>query len=347
MKNKTTILLIILILVCTTAYASDEEQMIIKEFEFKTTNEEFSYDVPNEITEDDKEYLLQSIEYEILIEEPVFETETRTFNREVFIENTEKDDISVFDETIYISEDGYEGIIPLKEIVYTERIITGRTASHEVEHDFGLQTEKPKPVPEVETLYHDVETDCDVLVTLQFQRLKETTKPRWEGNITVECMHRSIYEDEYLLNDGTKLQYDKAQPEYKGYEETLLKQMGLVPNKARITGSRWLGATVTENDFTSRLADYTVERLVIGYAAVYTGTFDIPDMLVYDATTIYESDLLKQIETGTEYTVKAIVTYERSPEKDNTVAVVVGTGSGVIALCGLAVFLKKKKKKAY
>lgn len=72
-------------------------------------------------------------------------------------------------------------------------------------------------------------------------------------------------------------------------------------------------------------------------------------MLVYDATAIYESELSKQVENGTEYSVKAIVTYEEMikeiPEKNNTISIIIGTSTGIIGLCGLVFFLIKRKKK--
>ncbi len=345
MKKKTALLLITLLLLCTTVYAADETKTIIKEYEFTTKSEEFDYDVPETINEDEIKYILRGIEYQILNEETLYETQTETFLQEVFIEGAEKDDDSIFEDEVAIDEDGYLGSIPLKEKVYTERIVTGRTASHKVEYDFGLQSEEPTPASELDALYHDEETNCDVLVTLQFQKLKETTKPYWEENIVVEHIHRSIYEEEYLLNDATRLSFSESKPTYEGIEEKLLNQMGLSTPIHKITGSEWLSKTATEDGVTSRLAGYTVKRYVTGYAAIYFGTFDIPDMLVYDATAIYEGELSKQIEGGTEYTVKAIATYEEVQEKNNTAAVIVGTSSGIIALCGLVVFLRKRKEK--
>jgi hypothetical protein len=208
--------------------------------------------------------------------------------------------------------------------------------------------EEPTPASELDVLYHDEETNCDVLVTLQFQKLRKTTIPHWEENIVVEHMHRSIYEEEYLLNDGTRLSFSESKPIYDGIEEKLLSQMGLSTSTHRIIDSEWLSETTSEDGVTSRLAGYLVERNVTGYKAIYSGTFDIPDMLVYDATVIYEGNLSKQVESGAEYTVKAIVTYEEVQEKkNNTAAVIVGTSSGIIALCGLVVFLKQRKKKAH
>ena len=347
MKKKIALVLIMIMLICTTAYADDEIKIITKEYEFTTTSDNFDYDVSEVITEEETGYILQDIEYQIMSEETLYETQTETFSQEFFMEGVEKDDDSIFEDSETIEEDGYLGNIPLNEVEYTERIVTGRTASHKVEYDFGLQMEKPTPASALDALYHDEETNCDVLVTLQFRKLKETIKPHWEDNIVVEHMYRSIYEDEYLLNDGTKLLFSESKPTYEGIEEKLLNQMGLPNSTYKITGSKWLGEQVAEEGVTSRLAGYTVERLVTGYKAIYSGTFDIPDMLVHDATAKYEGELSKRIETGIEYTVKVIATYKEIQEekRNNTPAVVIGTSSGIIALCGLVVLLKKRKAK--
>ncbi len=345
MIKKILIFILMILMLCSTAYADDELKTITKEYEFTSTTQDYDYKAPKTIKEESIEYILQNIEYEVAEQKPIYETVNETISKELTQRELLKESDADFERYVYVNEDGYIGTIKLQGVTFEEQTVTGRTASHIVYYNYDFQSEEPNPKDDIQTLYHDEETDCDVLVTLPFTELKKTSKGEWVNNINAECMHRSIYDDVYLLNDGTKLNYDTENPAYKDYETVLLKQFGLSPDTSRITGSRWIEAKTTEDGITTRLAGYTIERLTYKYTAVYSGSFDIPDMILYDATAYYEGTLSKQLVSGTEYTVKAIATYQEIPKqrKNTTAAVVAGTSSGVIALCGLIVFLKKKK----
>lgn len=344
--KKIMLLTVAFILILTnTAYADDQPQTIIKEYEFTTSDTSFNYDAPMEIVEDDIIYQRKNINYEIIKEEVIYTTETKTFSQEILKEGLPERDDTLFIDSIDVNEDGYIGLLNLKEIIYTERKVIGRSASHKTEYDLGLQVTKPKPLTTIDVLYFDEETNVNVLATLSFDKLKETTKPHWENNIHVQQMYRSIYEDEYLLNDETRLSFSSDKPQYESIEDKILSNMRLDPKSHIVTDSSWVVETSTEEGITSRLADFVIKRYVTGYKAIYSGSFDIPNMLVYDVTAIYESELSKQVSNGTEYTVKAIVIYEEVPIENNTITIVVGTTTGVIGLCGLVFFIIKRRKK--
>jgi len=256
---------------------------------------------------------------------------------------SEKDD-TVFVEFFEINEETYEGEIPLKEITYTESLITGRTASDTKEYAYGLQSTKPIPTATLDVLYHDDKTNSDVLATLNFLKLKESNA-QWEDNIHVEQTYRSIYEDEYLLIDGTRLLFNSDKPDYEGFEDELLAQMRLKKESYRIVDSKWLGEVQTSDGQTIRVARYTVNRYVKDYTGIYTGSFDLPNIIAYDGKAVYEGILEDQEPNGKEYLVTAIVTYEQIPQpvKKNIAPIVAGASGGVIGLCGLVFFLIKKR----
>ncbi len=347
MRKITLLLVAFIFILTTTAHADDQVKTVIKEYEFTTTNINCNYDAPLEIDDEGIIYTRKNIDYEIIKNETIYSIETKVFINEIIIEGLAEQDGTLFEDAIEINEDGYIGEISLKEIIYTERKVTGRTASHKVEYDYGLQVSKPEPLSTIDVLYYDEETNVNVLVTLSFNKLKETTKPYWENNIHVQQIYRSIYEDEYLLIDGTRLSFSSDKPQFKGLENEILNNMRLNPEKNMITDSSWIGDVSTTDNITSRLASFTVNRYVTGYKAIYSGSFDIPNMLVYDATAIYESELSKAVPNGTEYTVKAIVTYEEANEviPPNNIPVIVGTSTGVVGLCGLIFFIIKRRKK--
>ncbi len=345
MKKTIILLLACLLLMCTSAYADDELKVITMEYEFISQSSDFIYPADEYIIQDDVEYILQNIEYEVIKKSPVYETKTQEFKREVKTEGVRNQDEVDFNDYMSIHEDGYIGTIGLSDIASEERVITGRTASQVICCNFGYQAQEPKPDNEVKTLYYDEETECDVLVKLPFNRLKILSGPEWKGTVNCECIHRSIYDDVYLLNDGTQLRYDSNKPEFKDYEYIILTQLGLSVDTHRITDGKWLDDISTNDDLTIRKAEYIIERLETKYQAVYSGSFDIPDMTVLDITAMYKGTLSKEVFKGYEFKVKAIAYYEEVPKKSNIPAVVAGTGSGIIALCGLIVFLKKRKKK--
>ncbi len=348
--KKTMLLIVAFILILvSTAYANDKPQTIINEYEFTSRDMNFDYEAPMEITEGEIVYQRKSIDYEIIIEEPIYTTETKIFSKEITKEGLPKKDDAVFEDSIEISEDGYKGYLSLKEIIYTDRKVTGRTASHKVEYDYGLQAVKPDPSPTIDVLYYDEETNINVLVTLSFNKLKKTTKSQWKNNIIVQQTYRSIFNDEYLLNDGTRLTFLSDVPQIEGIEDKILSDMRMDNKNYMIIDSCWTDEAVTKEGITSRLASFTVKRLVTGYKAIYSGRFDIPNMLVYDVTAIYESELTKQVENGTEYTVKAIVTYEEivetAPDMSDAIPILISTSTGIIGLCGLVIFIIKRRKK--
>lgn len=185
-----------------------------------------------------------------------------------------------------------------------------------------------------------------MLATLDFVNLKESNA-QWEDNIHVEQTYRSIYEDEYLLIDGTRLHFNSDQPEYEGFEDKLLAQMRLKKESYRIVDSKWIGEVKTSDGQTTRVARYTVNRYVKDYTGIYTGSFDLPNIIAYDGKAVYEGVLENQEPNGKEYLVKAIVTYEEKPlpPKRNIAPIVAGTTGGVIGLCGLVFMLMKRRKK--
>lgn len=355
MKKRMLLIITLTILFTITVSATESQKTTTQEIEFTTKSTEYTYDAPKEIIEDDITYKLIDITYQVISEESLTATLTNIFNDEVKNDGMMHKDDSIFDKEVMIEKDGYNGVIPLKEIIYTERKITERTASHTVEYNYESQVSAPEPAATLDVLYHDEETNINVLATLPFVKLKKNSKSKWEDNIQVEQLYRSIYEVEYLLVDGTRLSFNTDKPEYKGIEDKLLKQIRLDEEKHNIVNSYWKSDSVTIEGITTRLAGFIVNRYVTGYSAVYSGTFDIPNMLVYDAAAIYEGELSKEVDDGIEYTVMAIAIYEEiiDPELDDETIIddnslmktIVAAASGFIVLCGLVLLLRKRKKK--
>ena len=94
-----------------TAYADDQPLLIVKDYEFVTTDTHFDYDAPMEITEGDIIYQRNSIDYEVIREEPVYTTETKIFTEEITEEGLHEKDDAIFEDSIEINDDGYKGLL--------------------------------------------------------------------------------------------------------------------------------------------------------------------------------------------------------------------------------------------
>ncbi len=348
MKRTIGLVLLLLMLIPSIAFAEETEpklETITREFGFTSNTSDFDYTPPDQIAANEKLYYLKDIEYEPLSEEKLFITVIESFTKEVTESGLSEKDDSLFAETMEIDENDFVGTIPMKEIIYTDEIETDRTGTYTTEYDYGYQASAPDSAETLDVLVTDERTGLDVLACLPLVELK-IGPPSWEDSIHAIQAHRSVYADAYLLSDGGRLSYLSETPEYEGYEEILLSDMRLLSDGYRITGSRWLNELASADGNYTRTAEYTVERLVTRYTAVYSGSFDLPDILTYTATVVYEGELSKEEPNGMAYQVKAIVTYEEKPVKKNVAATaaIVGGSSGVIALCGLSFILMKRRK---
>lgn len=348
MRKIILLVLIFLILVPNMALAEEtnlELETVTREFEFTSNTSDFDYTPPDQIATDEKMYYFKDIMYELLSQEKLFTTVTETITKEVTEAGLSEKDDSLFAETMEIDEDDFVGTIPLKEIIYTEEIETDRVGTYTTEYDYGYQSSAPDAAKTLDVLVTDKRTGLEVLANLPMVKLK-IGSTSWEDSIHSIQVHRSTYQDEYLLSNGVRLPYSAEIPEYYGCYESLLLDMRLSPEDYRIIGSRWLNQLSSSDGNYTRSAEYTVERLVTHYTAVYSGSFDLPDILTYTATAVYEGELTKEEPNGMEYQVNAIVTYEEKPAKKNVAATVaiLGGSSGFIALCGLSFILMKRRK---
>ena len=346
--KRLSLLLLLLMLIPSIAFAEETEselETITREFPFTTNASEFDYTPPDQIATCGKTYYLKNTEYELLSEEKLFITVTETITKAVTEAGLSEKDDSLFAETMEIDENDFVGTIPLKEIIYTEEIETDRVGTYTTEYDYGYQTSAPDAAKTLDVLVTDKRTGLDVLACLPLVELKNGVAS-WKDSVHAILVHRSSYADEYLLSNGVRLPYSAEIPEHSGCYESLLLDMRLSSEDYRITGSRWLNELSSSDGNYTRTAEYTIERLVTRYTAVYSGSFDLPDILTYTATAIYEGELFKEEPNGVEYQVKAIVTYEEKPERKSgtAAAAIVGGSTGVIALCGLSFILMKRRK---
>ncbi|MDL2225570.1 hypothetical protein LJC20_05170 [Eubacteriales bacterium OttesenSCG-928-M02] len=329
-----------------TAWAQGEQDgdTLIKEYTFETDSRDAAYeDAPEEITEDGRVFYRGEITYEVVDEREETKTEQALYERTSEKEGLSYKDDSRFPTEFEVDEDGFAGIIPLSEIVYNPRKVTGRSVYHTAEYDYGYQTTIPEPLPKLDALYFDKATRCEVLAPLTYLGIRMVEDWHWEDNFLSEHLYRSIDADTYYLRDRTALSFDTEKPEYVGIEDRLLSQMRLDPDHYQIIGSRWVDEKTQDGNVYARQAQYIMKRYVSRHVATYGDTIQIPNILVYDAVAYYKGTLEKEIVVGHIYTIKATVSYRGEPPVDHTWKW--AAGGGIVAICGLVFFLIRRKRR--
>lgn len=176
----------------------------------------------------------------------------------------------------------------LDGIEWTERVVTGRSAYHEVEYDFGAQVGRVDPPEELEAVYYDSITDVEVASTLGYLRLVSAGAST-RGREDEVFVHTSYDTAAYEVSPGVSARFDAPTPLIAGeaVSRALLEALHYDPAVYRIVDAVWNGPARTEGAKTVREASYTVERSAEAQRAVYGGDVALPDTLVYDGVATY------------------------------------------------------------
>ena len=152
--------------------------------------------------------------------------------------------------------------------------------------------------------------------------------------------------------------YNEEIPAIDGFESVLLDSLSLSREQYRITGFQWTGEPYEQDGVFHRDATASGQRYAASYRAVYSGTVSLPDVPGYDAVATYTGTIQKP--TGkTEYTVKAVATYEKEPTSEPEAQSQPNTGLTpiqivllsvaafllVVLVVGLLSILAKRRKK--
>ena len=148
-----------------------------------------------------------------------------------------------------------------------------------------------------------------VSAVLDFDHLETLDGFSWRSDVTIPLTFSYYDSFGYVLGDAF-IPYNEEIPAMDGFESVLLDSLGLNPEQYRITGFQWTGEPYEENGVMYRNAEASGQRYAASYRAVYSGTVSLPDVPGYDAVATYTGTV--QQPTGeTEYTVKAVASYER------------------------------------
>lgn len=112
---------------------------------------------------------------------------------------------------------------------------------------------------------------------------------RWEDDFAFALTFHSYQADSYQLGEiEISAKPDSPKPELQGYEDELLRLLGLSEEYYRITGYEWGGEPYRdEAGVLCRNAEARGERLVRDCQAVYGGEVVLPPKKVYQTKAVY------------------------------------------------------------
>ena len=179
-------------------------------------------------------------------------------------------------------------VFPLEAIEWTERVVSDRSAYHQVEYDFGAQVGTVAPPDELAAVYYDAVTGVDVATTLSFVRLVSAGSST-RGREDEIFIHTSYDTAAYEVSPGVSARFDASTPLIAGetVSRALLEALHYDPAVYRLVSAVWSGPVRAEGAKTVREASYTVERRAEAQRAVYGGDVALPDTLVYDGVATY------------------------------------------------------------
>ena len=117
-----------------------------------------------------------------------------------------------------------------------------------------------------------------------------------------------------MFDSGRSIDLAADAPAWQGLEFDLLQQMKLDPGSHIIQSATWDTGIHDDGQIVTTTIKFTMKRLVSKYTAIYSTTIQNPDNNVYDGTATYKGILTKPIKSGTEYLVKAKVSYYSEPK---------------------------------
>lgn len=191
------------------------------------------------------------------------------------------------------------------------------------------------------TEYVDPEANQVIEVELKLTDAKKSNS-YW---INSDGLNGSVtgYDALYYTLNNSDIQIPKSenQPTYIGYENSILKSLNLNEADYRITDSSWSGDTYYNAEgILCRNCIYDAQMKVCDVTATYSANIDLPDVVTYTATSIYEN------EDANQYIIEA--EYEKVQDKISPTVIIVSTAAGLLILAALIaiilLYLSKKKK---
>lgn len=190
-----------------------------------------------------------------------------------------------------------------------------------------------------QTEYADRETDKKVTTSLKLVSVNKSN-PYWidtsamEGTVT--GYDALVYT---LANSNVQIPKNTDNPNFKGYENDILKSLNLSSDNYKIIDASWNGDAYYNADHVlCRNCTYSVQIKVCDAIVIYESKIDLPDKVTYTAVSTYEDEAKS----------KLVLSLNYEQVKDNTTTIVIGVVLGILILsvliAAILIYLSKKKK---
>lgn len=281
-----------------------DENTITRSFEFTASERPFIYKFDTTFTLDNRQYsyIKDSELYFLKLEQPKLEIETKDFTKTEQKQNVSNQDDSIFDEFIFIEENGYTGTIPRISVSYNTTSKAGTSHKKYYYVDYGENTEQP--IAEKSITKNGK--------TFSFEKW-DISDSSWEENfysdLNLTAMDRPIA----TLQTGKKINLDSDSPSWSKIKDDLLIEMHLDLGSHIIHSAQWTNSLQQDESFYSRKIRFTIARNVRKYIAVYSTEIAGDSVEQLNAQATYQGTLNKEIENGIEYIVVCTVQYSAPP----------------------------------
>lgn len=279
------------------AKGNDDGPVWVEEYEFVSATEEFYYrDAPDTVRESGRVYSKTGdIKYEKIEEVPIYGVAEEEIIREITKPSMAEQKDEVFPESITVEDEGQECVLQRQNVQWAERVEEGKVSTKTRMIDYGVHTEKPDAVTSLESTINGEN------MTMELKEIRQTTGWQWVPN--------HIADITLLVEDGIALDSDR--PEWEGKEPLLLELLHLDPLHYILRSGKW---TQSYNGGDMRSAEFTLDRYVANFVAIYQCEVKADDKTFYDGKALYSGKVNREVQTGVEYKVKAIVTYQAPPD---------------------------------
>lgn len=287
---------------------------------------------PIQMEENEEQYLLNHVEYNIISQKPVTKEEKV---EKVVRSKPIKELVAAQEE---ITEDG----ITYKLVETTTEDLQVKDASVQevngsTSYDYKVTESNVPQTKVVQT--KDVLNGEVVTVTCSLVDITQG-EPEWKDS-TIAITYRNYDADEFSFL-GTTVGKNEFRP-LGGYENLLLQSVGLNPSNSRIVNVWWSGEPYYSGGVICRDGTASVQTLGPTYVANYTGTIEHQEETAVIYTSTYEG--VKEVATGDmEYEIEAEATYT-IVEKNVAAKVVAGIALLLfLLLIVLVIYLLSKEK---